>query len=75
MKKIFALLILASLSGFAYAQETPVNQTVTVEDTKATVAVLKKPGNPESKQDARIKNVWFSIVVVCDGKVHEVGEK
>lgn len=70
MKK-FLVLSLLLCTNICFAEEIQTNQTVQVEDTKATIAVLKKPGNPDSKQDARIKNVWFSIVVVCDGKIKQ----
>lgn len=66
MKKLFiilGLLLICSNTVFA------VDSTQVVEDNKAVVAVQKQPTNGNNKQ--AVKNNWFSIVIVVNGKVKD----
>lgn len=66
MKKLFiilGLLLICSNTVFA------VDSTQVVEDNKAVVAVQKQPTNENNKQ--AVKNNWFSIVIVVNGKVKD----
>ena len=66
MKKLlFSLFLLIVICSSAMCAE----QNQNVEDNKAVVVVTKTPANAESNQTQIVRNNWFSVVVICNGKV------
>ncbi len=68
MKKlILSILVLLMVTNVVAAEEA----SQSVEDNKAVIAIEKQPTNKSNKQ--AVKNNWFSIVIVVNGKVKDTG--
>lgn len=65
MKKLILLMGLLLITNAVIAEESAQNVT----DNKAVIAVEKQPTNKSNKQ--AVKNNWFSIVIVVNGKVKD----
>ena len=75
MKKLLILAIL--LTGtIAIAEESQQGiQELVKENNKANITFMKQPLTSNSQQKVVIKNNWFCINIIDNGKVWEVDKK
>lgn len=67
MLRILILLFCLFMTAVAFAEE----QTTTLEDNKAVIAIQKQPTTEQSAQKQDVKRNWFCIVIQVNGKMQE----
>lgn len=63
------LLCVTCLSAAATEPEPQALQEVIIDANKATPILVKQPASTNSIQKITITKNWFTLVVICNGKV------